>query len=140
MRSLTLTAPLEDLTANRIISRFGPRNTRGGPGSTNHQGVDIKARPEEPVLAAAAGTVTFSGRQNGYGTLVILDHGNGLTTYYAHLFNASVRRGDRVGAGEAIGRAGKDGTATTTHLHFELRRRDKPIDPMPYLMACLRAA
>jgi murein DD-endopeptidase MepM/ murein hydrolase activator NlpD len=140
IRGFTLTAPLDDMTAKRILSRFGPRNTNGGPGSANHQGVDIKASSGEAVRAAAAGTVAFCGQERGYGNLVILDHGNGITTYYAHLFQASVRRGERVGAGEAIGRAGKDGTATTTHLHFELRRRDKPIDPMPYLMACLRAA
>lgn len=140
IHGLTLTAPLDDLTATRILSGFGPRDNRGGRGSAHHQGVDIKASPGEAVHAAAAGTVAFSGQERGYGNLVILDHGNGITTYYAHLFYVSVRRGERVGAGETIGRAGKRGTATTTHLHFELRRRDKPIDPMPYLMPCLRAA
>jgi murein DD-endopeptidase MepM/ murein hydrolase activator NlpD len=135
---LTLIAPLDHLTATRIISRFGPRNTNGGPGSSYHQGIDIKARPGEPVRAAAAGTVAFVGRRGGYGNLVILEHGNDFMTYYAHLFSSSVRRGDHVSAGDKIGLAGKSGTATTTHLHFELRRQGSPIDPMPYLMPCLR--
>ncbi len=137
---LTLIAPLDRLTATRIISRFGPRQTNGGPGSANHQGVDIKARPQEPVRAAAPGIVAFSGRQSGYGNLIILDHGNGFKTYYAHLFSASVKRGDRVAGGQTIGLAGKGGRATTTHLHFEVRRGARPVDPMPYLMACLRRA
>jgi murein DD-endopeptidase MepM/ murein hydrolase activator NlpD len=64
---------------------------------------------------------------------VIVDHGGGISTLYAHLFYATVRRGEAVGAGETVGRAGRRGSATGTHLHFELRRNGAAIDPAPHL-------
>ena len=98
-----------------------------------HEGIDIKARPGEEIIAAASGSVAFAGRQRGYGNVVIVDHGSGIRTLYAHLFYACVRRGELVGAGQRIGRAGKRGSATGTHLHFEVRRRGTALDPTPYL-------
>jgi murein DD-endopeptidase MepM/ murein hydrolase activator NlpD len=135
--AIILVPPVREFVEERITSPFGTRSRAGGRGSAFHEGVDIKTRPGEPVRAAAAGTVSFAGRQRGYGNVVIVDHGSGFTTRYAHLFYAAVRRGDRVGAGETIGRAGKRGTATGTHLHFEIRYRGKPLDPMRYLRPCL---
>jgi murein DD-endopeptidase MepM/ murein hydrolase activator NlpD len=95
--------------------------------------VDIKAGQGEEILAAASGKVAFSGHKRGYGTVVIVDHGNGVSTLYAHLFYASVRKGESIGAGETIGRAGRRGRATGTHLHFEVRYQGSPIDPVPHL-------
>jgi murein DD-endopeptidase MepM/ murein hydrolase activator NlpD len=121
--------PVKGFSPARLTSPFGrpPSNIR------RHDGVDIKAAQGEEILAAASGTVVFSGRKRGYGTVVILDHGNGVSTLYAHLFYASVRKGESIGAGEPVGRAGKRGRATGTHLHFELRRDGSPIDPVPHL-------
>ena len=137
---LDLVPPVDGFSAGRITSPYGLRGGAGGRGAESHEGIDIKARPGETVRAAAAGTVVFSGRQRGYGNVVKIDHGNGFATVYAHLFYSSVRMGERVGAGDAIGRAGKRGRATGTHLHFEVRYRGTPLDPMRYLGACLRAS
>ena len=95
--------------------------------------MDIKARPGEEILAAASGIVVYSGHKRGYGTVVIIDHGSGVSTLYAHLFHASVREGESIGRGEPVGRAGKRGRATGTHLHFEVMRSGSPIDPVPHL-------
>jgi murein DD-endopeptidase MepM/ murein hydrolase activator NlpD len=126
---IRLLSPVKGFDPARITSPFGIRPSTG----RRHDGVDIKAKPGEEILAAASGIVAFSGRQRGYGNVVILDHGNGVSTLYAHLFYASVRAGDSIRAGEAVGRAGKRGRATGTHLHFEVRRRGSPIDPAPQL-------
>jgi murein DD-endopeptidase MepM/ murein hydrolase activator NlpD len=130
--AITLAPPVENFTHGRITSPFGTSAVPGTRGR-RHDGVDIKARAGEKVLAAADGRVTFAGRQHGYGNLVIIDHGGGVVTVYAHLFYACVRKGDRVGTGDTIGRAGKRGTATGVHLHFEVRRNGVAIDPAPYL-------
>ena len=86
-----------------------------------------------PRIRAATGSVSFSGRKRGYGDVVIIDHGNGVSTLYAHLVSAAVKAGESIGAGEIVGRAGKRGRATGTHLHFEVRRSGSPIDPVPHL-------
>ena len=129
---ISLAPPVHDFIRSRVTSPFG---TGADPGSRGrrHDGVDIKARAGEEILAAAGGTVIFAGRQRGYGNVIMVDHGAGIVTVYAHLFYACVRKGDRVGAGATIGRAGKRGTATGVHLHFEVRRRGVAIDPAPYL-------
>jgi hypothetical protein len=126
---IRLYPPVKGFRLARITSPFGFRASDG----RRHDGVDIKARPGEEILAAASGSVAFSGRMSGYGNVVILDHGNGISSLYAHLFYASVRKGESVGVGETIGRAGKRGRATGTHLHFEVRRNGAPIDPVPHL-------
>jgi len=130
---LRLYPPVKDFAARRITSPFGTRSRRGSGGSGMHEGIDIKARPGEEIIAAASGSVAFAGRQRGYGNVVIVDHGGGISTLYAHLFYACVRAGESVGAGKRIGRAGKRGSATGVHLHFELRRRGAALDPTPYL-------
>ncbi len=131
---VTIASPVKRWACSRITSRFGPRS-RGG---RVHEGIDIKTESGEEVLAAAAGIVSYAGRRSGYGTLIVIDHGNEVTTRYGHLFALTVRRGERVGAGESIGRAGKRGRASGTHLHFEIRRAGRPIDPEPHL--CLDSA
>jgi murein DD-endopeptidase MepM/ murein hydrolase activator NlpD len=130
---IRLIPPVKDFTARRITSPFGTRARRGSGGSGMHEGIDIKARAGEEIIAAASGSVAFAGRQRGYGNVVIVDHGSGIHTLYAHLFYACVRRGESVGAGQRIGRAGKRGSARGTHLHFELRRHGAALDPTPYL-------
>ncbi len=126
---IKLHPPVKGFSPARITSRFGMRSST----ARRHDGVDIKAAPGEEILAAASGSVAFSGRKRGYGNVVIIDHGNGVSTLYAHLFSSSVRAGESIAAGEGVGRAGKRGRATGTHLHFEVRRGGAPIDPGPYL-------
>ena len=126
---LRLHPPVKGFSAARITSHFGIRSSTG----RRHDGVDIKAEQGEEILAASSGKVAFSGHKRGYGTVVILDHGNGLSTLYAHLFYASVRKGESIGAGETLGRAGRRGKATGTHLHFEVRYQGSAIDPVPHL-------
>ena len=129
---IKLAPPIQNFTHSRVISPFGT-SADPGPRGRRHDGIDIKASAGEEVLAAAGGTVVFAGRQRGYGNVVMVDHGAGIVTLYAHLFYACVRKGDRVGAGATIGRAGKRGTATGVHLHFEVRVNGVAIDPAPYL-------
>jgi murein DD-endopeptidase MepM/ murein hydrolase activator NlpD len=81
------------------------------------------------VPAAAAGEVTFAGDQGGYGTMVVVRHEDGFETRYAHLSSTAVQPGDRVDAGQAVGRVGSTGRSTGPHLHFEVRRNGQQLDP-----------
>lgn len=110
-----------------IGGRFGPR------GATFHTGVDFTAPAGAPVVAAGAGCVTFAGWNDGYGLLVVLSHGLGVTSWYAHLTRIALRPGACVAAGAAVGTVGATGRATGPHLHFEVRVRDAAIDPLTAL-------
>ena len=98
-----------------------------------HDGIDIAAPEGTPVLAAAAGEVAYTGRQSGYGVIVILRHAPPLLTVYAHNSAVLVKEGDHVEAGTPIARVGQSGRTTGPHLHFEVREGTKPRDPMPFL-------
>ena len=106
----------------------------GAPkGHSRHQGIDLAAPAGTPVTATADGRVSFAGRSGDYGRMVVIDHGNGWQTVYAHLKRIKVTRGERVRVGAVIGTVGKSGNATGTHLHYEIRRKGHPVDPGPYL-------
>lgn len=92
-------------------------------------GTDIAARVGTPVMAPAAGRVQFVGQQRGYGLVVILDHGAGRQTVYAHLSAANVTVGGRVEAGDAIAAVGRSGRVTGAHLHYEVRQDGKAVNP-----------
>lgn len=94
-----------------------------------HSGVDIKARWGDPVGASQAGIVQFAGWYHGYGNMIIVAHGGGVTTHYAHLSSFYVEVGTRVERGTIIGRAGSTGRATSAHLHYELRFDGNPLNP-----------
>ncbi len=111
-----------------VTSRFGDRRS-----NHRHTGIDIDASPGDPVRATRAGRVLFAGRRSGYGRLVILDHGRGLSSWYAHLDEIHVRAGERIRAGARLGRAGRSGNARGVHVHFEIRRRGRPVDPLVLL-------
>jgi murein DD-endopeptidase MepM/ murein hydrolase activator NlpD len=99
-----------------------------------HRGVDLKAAYGQDVQAAAQGTVVFSGEQRGYGTTVVIEHADGSRTRYAHLSAATVAVGSPIEAGQEVGRAGRSGRATGTHLHFEVTGPDgKPVSPSHWL-------
>ena len=100
-----------------------------------HEGVDIGVPIGTPVHAAMAGIVTRAGPLGGYGHTVVIDHGNGYSTLYAHLSQILVARGDLVGSGQVIAKSGNSGFSTGPHLHFELRLGGRPIDPAQWFPA-----
>jgi murein DD-endopeptidase MepM/ murein hydrolase activator NlpD len=112
-----------------ITSNFGPRDAPMDGASTNHQGIDIDGNEGDFVIASESGTVTHAGLQGSYGNLVIIDHGGGYETYYAHLSVIQVRVDEEVMQDRVIGKVGKTGRATGPHLHFELRLNGSPVSP-----------
>lgn len=119
--------------AGTITSPFGERKNPLGSGDDFHPGVDIAADAGTPIEAAAPGRVILAGPDGGYGNLIVLDNGNGVTTRYAHCSQILARIGETVGAGQTIGAVGSTGASTGPHLHFEVRVGDKPVDPIPFL-------
>ncbi len=111
----------------------GRRNPFGGSSYENHEGQDIEAEMGTPVVAAASGTVTIAGCQNGYGNVVYIDHGNGLSTRYGHLSHIDAVIGQRIARGEVLGRVGSTGRSTGPHLHYEVRINNDPVNPRAYL-------
>ncbi|MBL8623373.1 MAG: M23 family metallopeptidase [Myxococcales bacterium] len=94
-----------------------------------HAGTDFKADRGTPVYAAGTGVVAFAGVRSGYGKLVMIDHGGGVLTRYAHLSSIDVKAGATIAAAVRLGRVGSTGRATGPHLHFEVRLDDRPVDP-----------
>lgn len=112
----------------QISSKFGSR------WGTQHSGLDIAAPTGTSVFAFMDGTVTFSGwNDGGYGNLVIIDHGNGLQSYYAHNSNLFVEQGENISRGTHIADVGSTGNSTGPHCHFEVRENGTPVDPYNYL-------
>ncbi len=111
----------------------GRRNPFGGRRYEYHEGQDIDAAYGTPVQATATGKVTIAGRQRGYGNVVYVDHGNGLSTRYGHLSRIDVRVGDAVLRGQVIGLVGSTGRSTGPHLHYEVRINNQPVNPKQYL-------
>jgi len=114
-----------------LTSPFGYRNATVG--STNHKGIDICANTGDPIYAADAGEVTFSGLNGSFGNLVEIKHDNGHKTLYAHCSSLLVSVGERVAQGQKIALMGRTGRATAVHLHFELIIKGENVDPELYL-------
>ena len=110
-----------------VTSGFGPRWGR------QHNGIDIAAATGSPIYAAQSGTVIQASAYGGYGNMVVIDHGGGFTTIYAHLSEYAVSAGQSVSAGAVIGAMGCTGSCTGPHLHFETRVSGVPQDPFLYL-------
>ncbi|HEX2252454.1 MAG TPA: M23 family metallopeptidase [Thermoanaerobaculia bacterium] len=117
-----------------LTSGFGIRRDPITRGRALHQGLDIAAVPGAPVRASAAGVVTLAGRNGGLGKSVTLAHGYGLSTRYGHMSDLAVRAGQRVERGDVIGYVGNTGRSTGYHLHYEVHRNGKPVDPMAYIL------
>jgi len=116
-----------------ISSYYGPRIHPITGANGFHTGVDFAAANKSDILASKSGTVVFSGQQSGYGNIVILDHGGGIQTFYAHCSSISVSNGETVSRGQTIAKVGSTGNSTGPHLHFEVRVNGKHTDPMNYL-------
>ena len=114
-------------TTGQITSPFGYRTIFGS--TSFHRGLDIANATGTEILASAGGTVTWAGAKGTYGNLLILDHGNGFTTYYAHCSQLLAEEGDTVKQGEKIALMGSTGRSTGPHLHFEVRWQNEPLDP-----------
>jgi murein DD-endopeptidase MepM/ murein hydrolase activator NlpD len=110
-----------------VTSGFGVRWGR------MHEGIDIAVGTGTPVHAAAAGTVIYAGWMEGYGNLVVIDHGNGLSTAYGHNSALASSVGQTVSAGQVIAYSGSTGHSTGPHVHFEVRVNGSPVDPLGYL-------
>lgn len=119
----------------RVTSRFGQRLHPVHGTLLMHTGVDLAAGHGSPIRASRAGTVSSAVWRGGYGNTVVLDHGGGLATLYAHLSAFDVAAGQQVSQGQVIGREGMTGTATGPHLHFEVRVNGAPVNPCGYI-AC----
>lgn len=113
-----------------ITSRFGANESIR---DHTHKGMDIAAPNGTPIKAAADGTVTYSGWMGGYGNLIIITHKNGIQTYYGHCSKLYVSKGEEVKAGDKIAAVGTTGYSTGNHLHFEIRKNGKQINPQTYL-------
>jgi murein DD-endopeptidase MepM/ murein hydrolase activator NlpD len=128
----TLAAPPPASLLSFSLPLYGPYTDVFGPrGARFHTGVDFPAPMGTPVLAARSGVVTITRYVEGYGNMVAIRHELGMSTVYAHLSAFLVHEGERVAFGQPIGRVGSTGESTGPHLHFEVRVRGAPIDPLP---------
>jgi murein DD-endopeptidase MepM/ murein hydrolase activator NlpD len=118
----------------RISSGFGMRKTPyTSKGYQFHTGVDIIGAYESQIWASAAGKVTFTGYRGSYGNVIMIDHGYGYVTLYAHLAGFTVNAGDLVERGDLIGYMGASGRTTGTHLHYEVQVNGSPVNPYNYM-------
>ena len=126
--------------SKKITSPFGSRSSPGGIGSTNHKGVDIGGVGySTQVLASKAGTVIVSQYSRSYGNYVVVSHGSGNTTLYAHMSSRSVSTGQYVQQGQVLGITGSTGNSTGPHLHFEITEGGVRVNPLNYLTGYVAA-
>lgn len=119
----------------RLTSRFGLREDPISGEWRLHRGIDLAASPGSPVHAVLPGRVTFSGWKNGYGNIVEVSHAGGLKTTYAHNARNLVHPGDKVTENTRLALLGSTGRATGPHVHFEVHRNGRAIDPLPFTRA-----
>lgn len=108
-------------------SPFGKRGKR------QHRGVDLRAAKGTPIIATANGVIEFAGYDGAYGKKIVIDHGFGVKTLYAHLNEISVKKNDRVTKEEILGKTGRTGRVTGPHLHYEVSYYDKKVDPKKFI-------
>jgi len=118
----------------RLMSSFGGRTDPFSGEGAIHTGVDLEAPMGTSVHAAADGIVVHADWEGGYGRLIIIDHGNGVQTYYGHLSTFGVVPGQEVRRGDVIARSGASGRVTSPHLHYEVRMGGTPVNPYPYML------
>jgi murein DD-endopeptidase MepM/ murein hydrolase activator NlpD len=123
-----------------ITSPFGNRRDPFLGRLALHSGIDFRFAPGEKVRPTAPGKVINAGWTGGYGNMVEVDHGNGISTRYGHMSQILVKTGDTVDRGDVIGLAGSTGRSTGTHLHYEVRQNGRAVDPMYFMNAGLKLA
>ena len=117
----------------RLSSSFGYRQSPFTNKREFHKGLDIANAIGSPITASADGTVTFFGRQGSFGRMLVIDHGFGMITRYAHLEKALVQPGDHIRRGDTIALMGNSGRSTGSHLHYEVRLNGLPVNPENYI-------
>jgi murein DD-endopeptidase MepM/ murein hydrolase activator NlpD len=120
-------------TSGAITSVFGPRVHPIFGSVRNHSGLDIDGDTGDPIVAALAGVVITSGARSGYGNTVVVSHGGGFSTLYAHMSSIAVSAGQDVSSGSLLGAVGSTGWSTGPHLHFEVRFNAVAVNPLPFL-------
>jgi murein DD-endopeptidase MepM/ murein hydrolase activator NlpD len=136
LRALVPYVPLrKPLPGADVTSSFGSRVDPFFGRAAMHSGIDFREEYGSPIRATAAGKVISAGQNGGYGNMVEIDHGNDITTRYAHMSAISVSAGDTVVAGAIVGKLGSTGRSTGPHLHYEVRINDEAVDPMRFLRA-----
>lgn len=125
-------------TRGWVTSTFGDfrsfRLRAGGHSGRWHEGIDIAAPYGTPIMASGDGFVTFSGYRSGYGNMLVVDHGNGIATVYAHCSSVFVDEGRRVSRGMIIASVGNTGRSTGPHLHYEIHVDGVPVNPINYIV------
>lgn len=140
-RSALLSSTPSTAPANGLLtSGYGYRTDPLTGSRSFHRGIDIGTGPDQPVLASADGVVVQAGPKGDLGRVVLLSHGFGYATRYGHLSRIVVRPGQRVRQGELLGYVGTSGRSTGYHLHYEVRRDGRPLDPLGYLLDGLGAS
>jgi murein DD-endopeptidase MepM/ murein hydrolase activator NlpD len=134
------TAPTLWPVMGPITGPFGERIDPFNGEGAFHAGVDISCRYGQPIMSPADGVVTYAGFYSGYGRMLIVDHGNGITTRYGHLSGFAVTDGQTLRKGEVIGYVGMSGRSTGAHLHYEVRIHDTPVNPYKYLRTAVSPA
>jgi len=117
-----------------VTSEFGMRDDPYTGARNMHLGVDISTAEGKPIMSPANGTVTFAGDRGGYGNVIVIDHGLGISTFYAHLKELLVKAGEQVVRGQHVGSVGNTGRSTGPHLHYEVRAHSIPINPRVYIL------
>jgi murein DD-endopeptidase MepM/ murein hydrolase activator NlpD len=134
------TAPTLWPVMGPITGSFGSRVDPFNGEGAFHAGVDISCHYGQPIMAPADGVVTYAGFYSGYGRMLIVDHGNGISTRYGHLSGFAATDGQTLRKGEVIGYVGMSGRSTGAHLHYEVRIHDTPVNPYKYLRTAVSPA
>ncbi|CCQ73471.1 M23 family metallopeptidase [Magnetospira sp. QH-2] len=129
---MPLTVPVNN---GYVTSRFGKRKDPFNKKWAMHYGLDYGGPKKSPIYVTAPGVVTYAGRKSRYGRMVEVDHGGGLKTIYGHLHKAVVKKGDKVTHRQKIGLMGSSGRSTGVHLHYEIRFKGKPLNPLKFIQA-----
>lgn len=133
-RTFLAALPTRKPVVGYFTNGFGVRKSPFGGRIKMHEGLDIANLPGTPIRAPADGVITFASTKAGYGQTVILDHGYGLETWYAHARKLFVKPGQKIRRGDLLAHVGNSGRSTGPHLHYEVRVHGTPVDPLSYIL------
>jgi len=117
-----------------LTSSFGYRTSPFTGRREMHKGIDVATRTGTPIIAPADGIVVFSGREGGFGNMLLIDHGYGIMTRYGHCASLEVKKGDKVKRGDVVAKVGNTGRSTGPHLHYEVAVNGVAVNPMRYIL------